>query len=68
MRYSPGEEIEVIIDRDGLGMDEGVAHLPDDTLVVVAGAGGKVGKTVQAIIMSIERTALGNSVRANAKM
>lgn len=63
-----GEEIEVVIDREGLGVDEGIGHLPDETMVVIVGAGGKVGESVRATVMSIERTALGASVMANAKM
>ncbi len=68
MSYCYGDEIEVTIDRDGLGMDEGVGHLPDETMVIVAGAGGKVGESIQATIVGIERTYLGPSVIANAKL
>jgi uncharacterized protein YacL len=61
-----GQEIEVRIDREGLGFDEGIAHMADDTMVVVTGAGGKVGEIVKATIMKVELTPLGPSVRANA--
>ncbi len=68
MEYKKGEEIEIIIDRDGLGIDEGIGHLPDDTMVVIYGAGGKVGESVQATIVGIQNTYLGSSLIANAKL
>ncbi len=68
MDYCCGDEIEVVIDRDGLGVDEGIGHLPDETMVIIVGAGGKVGTAVQATVMCVERTPLGASVLANAKM
>jgi len=68
MDYCCGDEIEVVIDRDGLGLDEGIGHLPDETMVVIVGAGGKVGTAVQATVMGVERTPLGASVLANAKI
>ena len=68
MGYRYGDEIEVVIDRDGLGYDEGVGHLPDDTMVVIVGAGGRVGQEVHATVMAIESTRLGASVLANARL
>lgn len=68
MNYRHGDEIEVVVDRQGLGLDEGIGHLPDDTMVVIAGAGDKVGMAVQATVMSIARTPLGSSVLAYAKV
>lgn len=67
MDYRHGDEIEVVVDREGLGVDEGIGHLPDETMVVVIGAGGRVGTSVQATIVGIEHTPLGSSVLANAK-
>lgn len=67
MNYSCGDEIEVLIDREGLGMDEGVGHMPDDTVVVIVGAGGKIGESVRATVVSVARTPLGASLLANAK-
>ena len=65
--YCRGDEIEVVIDRDGLGMDEGVGHLPDETMVVIVGAGGRIGEAVQATVVAVERTPLGPGLRANAR-
>ena len=67
MGYSPGDEIEVVVDREGLGSDQGIGHLPDNTMVVIVGAGARVGESVQATVMGFEQMRLGVSVLANAK-
>ncbi len=67
MEYRQGDEIEVVIDREGLGIDQGVGHLPDDTLVVVVGAGGRIGQSVQATVIAVQRTPLGASILAATK-
>lgn len=66
-KYHPGEEIVVTVDRIGLGEDEGIAYLPDDTMVVVVGAGKNIGETVEAVISCVRETFLGPSILANAK-
>jgi len=66
MEYLYGEEIEVRIDREGLGQNVGVAHLPDETMVVIAGAGGRVGESIHATIVGMEKTPIGLSFLANA--
>ena len=66
MNYRRGDEIEVLVDREGLGADQGVGHLPDETMVVVVGAGDKIGESVRATVIGIEQTSLGSSLLANA--
>ncbi|MCX6344700.1 MAG: hypothetical protein NT018_06465 [Armatimonadetes bacterium] len=68
MDYNCGDEIEVVVDREGLAQDVGVGHLPDDTMVVLVGAGARVGECVQATIVGIEKLRLGSSVLANVKL
>lgn len=67
MRYHTGDEIIVKVDREGVGIDEGIGHLPDETMVVILGAGHKVGEDVQAIITRRLQTSLGHSLMASAK-
>jgi uncharacterized protein YacL len=67
-KYHTGDEIVVEIDRDGLGADEGIAHLPDETMVVIVGAGARVGQKVQAVITGRLQTSLGYSLMASAKL
>lgn len=66
--YHTGDEIVVRIDREGLGLDEGIAHLPDETMVVIIGAGEHVGETVSAVITGHLQTSLGESLMASAKL
>ncbi|NLN79438.1 MAG: TRAM domain-containing protein [Armatimonadetes bacterium] len=67
MTYCRGDEIEVIITRDGLADGAGIGYLPDDTMVVIVGGAGRVGESIQATIMNMERTPLGYSIVANAR-
>lgn len=68
MGYRRGDQIEVVVDREGLGLDQGIGHLPDETMVVIVGAGAKIGEAVQATIIDFKQTPLGCSVLANAKL
>ena len=67
MRYRAGDEITITVDREGLGVDEGIAHLPDETMVVVIGAGESVGQTLDAVVTQILQTSLGDCLLASAK-
>jgi len=68
MGYSRGDEIEVVIAREGLTIDAGVGYLPDETMVVIMGAGGKVGESVHATVVGLELTPVGASLVANAQI
>jgi len=68
VHYRAGDEITIMVDREGLGVDEGIAHLPDDTMVVVVGAGARVGETVDAIVRGTVQTSLGDCLLASAKL
>jgi len=63
-----GDKIEVVVARDGLADDSGIAYLPDETMVVIIGGAGKVGESVYARIVSMERTPVGASLVANAEI
>ncbi len=67
-KYQTGDEIVVKIDRQGLRINEGIAHLPDETMVVIVGAGESVGETVEAVITGKLQTSLGNSLIACTKL
>lgn len=68
MGYNPGDVIEVVIDREGLSPGQGIGHLPDETMVVIVGAGARIGESVEATIIGFEQMRLGASVMANAKL
>lgn len=67
MAYICGDQIEVVIARDGLADDAGIGYLPDETMVVIVGGAGRVGESVHATIVGMERTLLGASLVANAE-
>lgn len=67
MMYGRGDEIDVVIDRDGLAGDAGIGHLDDDTMVVIAGAAGRIGESVHATVVALDTTRLGTSVVARAQ-
>ena len=67
MTYGSGEEIEVIIAREGLADDAGIGYLPDETMVVIVGGAGRVGEAVHATIVKREHTLLGSSLVANMR-
>lgn len=66
MTYCRGDEIEVVITRDGLADDAGIGYLPDETMVVIVGGAGRVGQSIQARVVNMEQTPLGTSLVANA--
>jgi uncharacterized protein YacL len=63
----PGEEIEVQIRKRGTQVEQGVGYLDDGTMVVVEGASGFVGQTVDAVVANVLQTAGGRMVFATAK-
>lgn len=67
MAYVRGDQIEVVIARDGLADDAGIGYLPDETMVVIVGGAGRVGERVQATVVGVEHTPLGASLVANAE-
>jgi len=67
MIYGRGDEIDVVIDRDGLAGDAGIGHLEDDTMVVIAGAAGRVGESVHATVTALDTNRLGTLVLASAQ-
>lgn len=66
MIYRRGDHIEVKIDRSALDFESGIGHLQDDTMVVIVGAADKVGESVEAEVMNIQKQALGVSLVAYA--
>ena len=66
-KYHAGDEITVTVDRAGLAEGEGIAHMPDETMVVLLDADKRVGETVQAVVTNVLQTSLGDSLMAYVK-
>lgn len=66
-KYHRGDVMSVHVERAGLEPDEGIAHLPDETMVIVLGGGDCVGKQCDVVITSDIQTSLGDSLIASLK-
>ncbi|MGL4522809.1 MAG: PIN/TRAM domain-containing protein [Bacilli bacterium] len=63
----PGEELEVIIIKDGKENNQGVAYLDDGTMIVVEDAKGMSNKRVDIEITSVLQTSAGRMIFARMK-
>lgn len=64
----PGDILLLRITREGREKNQGVAYLPDGTMVVVTGAHNLVGQQVQAYVQALHQTGSGVIVFADLKM
>ena len=62
--FATGETLHVQITKPGREPGQGLAYLDDGTMVVVEGAGGKVGQKVSAAVTSHLQTQVGQMVFA----
>ena len=63
----PGEELQVQIVRDGKEAGQGVAYLPDGTMIVVEGGKPFLGETVAVTLTSVLQTAAGRMIFARPR-
>ena len=63
----PGEEMRVQIVRDGREAGQGVAYLPDGTMIVVEGGKPYLGETVAVTLTSVLQTAAGRMIFAKPR-
>ncbi|MBQ2662197.1 MAG: TRAM domain-containing protein [Clostridia bacterium] len=59
-----GEELEVIISKEGKEAHQGVAYLEDGTMIVVEGGSGRVGEKVNVVVTSVLQTSAGRMIFA----
>lgn len=62
----PGEEMSVLIVREGKEAGQGVAYLDDGTMIVVDNARRKIGSQVSVQVTSVLQTAAGRMIFAKA--
>jgi uncharacterized protein YacL len=60
----PGDTIRLTIERTGTEPGQGVGYLDDGTMVVVEGAGDRVGETLQLEVANAMRTSIGRMLFA----
>ncbi len=62
--YLPGERLALSIVRQGRESGQGLAYLEDGTMVVVEGAGDRVGTTIDVVVTSSLQTNMGRMLFA----
>ena len=63
----PGEEMTVLIIKEGKEMNQGVAYLDDGTMIVVEGARRRIGETLDVVTSSVLQTAAGKMIFATIR-
>lgn len=63
----PGEEMKVIVIKDGKEATQGIAYLDDGTMIVVEGGRKYIGEEVYVIVTSVLQTAAGRMIFAKPK-
>jgi len=64
----PGEELEVLVIKDGKEHNQGVAYLDDGTMIVVEEGKDYIGKTIKVLITSVLQTSAGRMIFAKPKL
>ena len=65
-QLKPGQVIEVLVSKPGEGKGQGIGFLDDGSMVVVGGAGDRVGQTIACSIARLHSTSNGRMVFADA--
>jgi uncharacterized protein YacL len=63
----PGEEMNVLVVKDGKEAGQGVAYLDDGTMIVVDGGKRHIGDTIGVTVTSVLQTAAGRMIFAKPK-
>ena len=63
----PGEEMKVLVVKDGKEPTQGVAYLDDGTMIVVEGGRKLMGVPLDVIVTSVLQTAAGRMIFAKVK-
>ena len=63
----PGEEMTVMIIKEGKEQNQGVAYLDDGTMIVVEGGRRHIGETLSVVTSSVLQTVAGKMIFANIR-
>ena len=64
----PGEEMKVLVIKDGKEHNQGVAYLDDGTMIVVEEGRDYIGKQIDVIVTSVLQTSAGRMIFAKPKL
>ena len=62
--FLPGEQLTLKVTDKGTGKNQGIAHLPDGTMVVIDNAANKIGREVTAEFVKFYETSAGKMIFA----
>lgn len=63
----PGEEMQVVVIKDGKEQNQGVAYLDDGTMIVVEGGRSFIGQSIAVTVTSVLQTSAGRMIFAKPK-
>lgn len=63
----PGEEMHVVVIKDGKEQNQGVAYLDDGTMIVIEDGKSYIGSAVDVIVTSVLQTSAGRMIFAKPK-
>ena len=63
----PGEDMQVVVIKDGKEHNQGVAYLDDGTMIVVEGGRGYIGQAIKVTVTSVLQTSAGRMIFAKPK-
>lgn len=63
----PGEDMQVVVIKDGKEHNQGVAYLDDGTMIVVEGGRSFIGQSITVTVTSVLQTSAGRMIFAKPK-
>ncbi len=63
----PGENMQVVVIKDGKEHNQGVAYLDDGTMIVVEGGRSYIGQSIMVTVTSVLQTSAGRMIFAKPK-
>jgi len=63
----PGEEMQVLVIKDGKESGQGIAYLDDGTMIVIDGGKKYIGQNIYVLVTSVLQTAAGRMIFAKLR-
>ena len=63
----PGEEMHVLMIKDGKEQNQGIAYLDDGTMIVVEDGKNYIGQQINVVVTSVLQTSAGRMIFAKSK-
>ncbi|WP_339253076.1 PIN/TRAM domain-containing protein [Sporosarcina sp. FSL W8-0480] len=63
----PGEEMHVVVIKDGKEHNQGIAYLDDGTMIVIEDGRSHIGNAIEVVVTSVLQTSAGRMIFAKTK-